>query len=318
MIFSALKNMLSPESPRDIAKRKFVSGVNAAIKEVRRSGSFDAIELTTLADLMQLQCLRVDNTELLKFTIPQGLAHMVMKIIQSKKVRALEPSLNDNDTFNFEFETVEDQDEFIQIFEKISFKGARAYPTPDIFLGDSDADQLLCNELIEFLTNLVKDSYGLKEKSQEDQLSSKTNSVKSVWCGAIYYHARISDFGEALPQFTELDQPTRCYLVEYTNGYSKFFWSKPGQYGDEGNFITKAMKEEPPKNGERYFNDALVDKFTYSSTLTIVSTRMFDGQGFLYKQKFDNWIGSFMGGMNPMAKESVHAKWLHIFEQNIP
>ena len=213
MIFSALKNMLSPESPRDIAKRKFVSGVNAAIKEVRRSGSFDAIELTTLADLMQLQCLRVDNTELLKFTIPQGLAHMVMKIIQSKKVRALEPSLNDNDTFNIEFATVEDQDEFIQVFEMISFKGARAYPTPDIFLGDSDADQLLCNELIEFLTNLVKDSYGLKEKSQEDQLSSKTNSVKSVWCGAIYYHARISDFGEALPQFTELDQTTRCYLV---------------------------------------------------------------------------------------------------------
>ena len=71
----------------------------------------------------------------------------------------------------------------------------------------------------------------------------------------------------------------------YENGFWKFFWSKPGQFGEGANFITPTMKEDLPRNGERYFNDALEDAYVYSTTRTLTTNEIFDGHGFIYRQE---------------------------------
>tara|TARA_B100000963_G_C22283677_1_gene518276 strand:+ start:35 stop:493 length:459 start_codon:yes stop_codon:yes gene_type:complete len=146
-------------------------------------------------------------------------------------------------------------------------------------------------------------------------------STVNIWMGAIYLEAQISDFS-SLPQFAKMSQPSRCYLVEYDNNIWswKFFWSKPGEYGQSGNFITDAMKEDPPKTGERYFNDATDEaQLQYKSTLTLMDNKMFDDeQSFMYRQHFKNWSGAFAGGLTLIDLGSVPIEWAKIFNANSP
>ena len=84
-----------------------------------------------------------------------------------------------------------------------------------------------------------------------------SNRIKNVWMGAIFMESKIEHMGSQ-PQFSNLAEASKCYLVEYNVPiYSwKFFWSIPGKLGQDGVFKTEAMKEDPPQNGERYWNDA--------------------------------------------------------------
>jgi hypothetical protein len=292
--------------------QKFQNGVRIALELAESQNDYGQIEMTALADLMQIECLRQKNTNLLKFTLPRGIAHMVNLMIDMRGVNFGKVAETTENAFEIEFANEDEQDKFIQAFEMMSFQRMRAYPTPDIFLNQESPDQKLCQDLIDFLTQLVNSYFGRKIQQQTPQ------SIKSAWSGAIYHQAHINDFATFpdFSKFEELDQPTRCYLIEYGNGYWKFFWSKPGQFGEGGNFITDTLKEDPPRNGDRYFNDAIEDQYVYSSTITLTTAQFQNGRSFIYKQRFNTWFGAFLGSMNPIGIDVIHPSWMKVFLEN--
>jgi hypothetical protein len=306
------------EQQRQQAKQTFFSGVNSARDMAVRSNSNDGFLLTVLADLMQIQCIKSGDTNLLRFALPSAIAGIVHQIAKLQDASAFTWSDQGGGVSGLVFKNEDEQDKFIQVFQMLSFRGQRAYPTPNIYLGQGNPDQKLCSDLLEFLNRTVQDADGFTAKAAPTH--KKENEIAAVFMGAIHVQAKISDISEfgVVPQFAPLPQPTRCYLVGYRNGNWKFFWSKPGQFGDDANFITPTMKEDPSQNGERYFNDAIEDVHTYSTTLTLTTNQIFDGRGFVYKQVFNGWTGAFMGAMNPVDVQSVQPGWMGMFVKNAP
>ena len=306
------------EQQRELAKHTFVSGVTSALKMAMSSKNNDSFLTTVLADLMQIQCIMSGDTNLLRFALPSGINGLVHQIAKLQNVSAYTLSDQGCGVSGLVFKNEDEQDKFIQVFEMLSFRGQRAYPTPNIYLGQGSPDQKLCSDLLEFLSRTVQGADASTAGAVPTQ--KKENEIAAVFVGAIHMQANISDISEfgVVPQFAPLPQPTRCYLVGYGNGYWKFFWSKPGQFGDDANFITGTMKEDPSRNGERYFNDAIEDAYTYSTTLTLTTNQIFDGRGFIYKQVFSNWTGAFMGAMNPLDVQSVPESWIGLFTRNPP
>ena len=306
------------EQQRELAKQTFVSGVNAAKKMAMSSKHNDRFLITVLADLMQIQCIKSGDLNLLRFALPSAIDGIVHQVAKLQNVSAFTWSEQGCGVSALAFMNEDEQDKFIQVFEMLSFRGQRAYPTPNLYLGQGNPDQMLCSDLLEFLNSTVQGADGSTAKAVPTH--KKENEIAAVFVGAIHMQAKISDISEfgVVPQFAPLPQPTRCYLVGYGNGYWKFFWSKPGQFGDDANFITRTMKEDPSRNGERYFNDAIEDDYTYSTTLTLTTNQIFDGRGFIYKQVFSNWTGAFMGAMNPLDVQSVPESWIGLFTRNSP
>jgi hypothetical protein len=306
------------EQQRELAKHTFVSGVNSAKKMAMSSKNNDGFLITVLADLMQIQCIKSGDTDLLRFALPSAIDGIVHQIAKLQNVSAFTWSDQGGGVFGLVFKNEDEQDKFIQVFEMLSFRGQRAYPTPNIYLGQGNPDQKLCSDLLEFLNRTVQGADGSTARAVPTH--KKENEIAAVFVGAIHMQAKISDISEfgVVPQFAPLPQPTRCYLVGYGNGYWKFLWSKPGQFGDDANFITPTMKEDPSRNGERYFNDAIEDDYTYSTTLTLTTNQIFDGRGFMYKQVFSGWTGAFMGAMNPVDVQSVPRGWMGLFVRNGP
>jgi len=303
---------------RQLSEATFVLGVEAAIEAARASGFFASIRFTVLADLMQIQCLQSNDTALLRFTLPQGIKDIVDDISKSNGAKLTLIRQSKKEHLVIEFLSEDEQDKFIKMFENMSFQGKRAYPPPDIYLGTPNPDFEFCSELLNFLNRLTVDDFGRRSSSHDKQ---KDVTITNVQCGAIFYHAKIDEFSSA-PEFKELKQPTRCYLVEYSNEFSKFFWSKPNQYGKDANFISKAMVENQPGHAVRYFNDAYTDQYVYTVTLTLTDQILFDGRAFMYKQEFSDWIGAFMGNVNPIDMKNIDqlvpAEWLQIFIENSP
>ena len=303
---------------RKLSEATFVLGVQVAIEAAHTTGIFAPFRFTVLADLMQIQCLQSNNTDLLRFTLPQGIKDIVDDIEKSNGAKLTQIQSNENECFVIEFSNEDEQDKFIQMFEMMSFQGKRAYPPPDIYLGTRNPDLDFCSDVLSSLNKLVGDDFGRRISSHDDL---KNVTIKNVHCGAIYYQARLDEFSSA-PDFKKLEQPTRCYLVEYSNEFFKFFWSKPNQYGKDANFITNAMVENAPGHAVRYFNDAYPDQSFYTVTLTLADQRIFDGRAFMYKQKFSDWIGAFMGNVNPIDMKNiaqlVPTMWWQIFIENSP
>ena len=306
------------EQQRELAKQAFVSGVNAAKKMAMSSKNNDGFLITVLADLMQIQCIKSGDINLLRFALPSAIYGTVHQVVKLQSVSAFTWSDQGGGVSVLAFMSEDEQDKFIQVFEMLSFRGQRAYPTPDIYLGQGNPDQMLCSDLLDFLNNTVQGADGFTVKAVSTH--KKENEVAAVFVGAIHLQAKLSDIAEigVVPQFAPLPQPTRCYLVGYGNGYWKFFWSKPGQFGEDANFITRTMKEDPSRNGERYFNDAIEDAYTYSTTLTLTTNQIFDGHGFVYKQVFSDWTGAFMGAMNPVDVQLVPKFWMELFIKSSP
>lgn len=306
------------EGQRELAKQTFIAGVNYSKGLAKANAQLDGFLLTALADLMQIQCLKSENMDLLRFTLPSSIWQTVHQVASYQNTSAFTWSDQGGGMSDLVFQDEDEQDKFIQVFEMLSFRGKRAYPTPDVYLGQGNPDQKLCADLLEFLNRTAQEVTEAKTNAVDG--SRMGPEITSVFVGAIHLQAKIadiSDFGVS-PQFGALPQPTRCYLVGYANGYWKFFWSKPGQFGDDANFITPTMKEDPSQRGERYFNDAIQDAYTYSTTLTLTTNQVFDGQGFMYKQVFSGWTGAFMGAMNPTDVESVPPGWMTLFMKNAP
>ena len=306
------------DGQREFSKKTFIGGVDFAKQLAKSSSQHDQFFLTVLADLMQIQCLQSDDVDLLQYTLPSSIRGTVDQLASFQNAYGFAWSDQGGGMSNLRFNDEDEQDKFIQVFEMLSFRGARAYPTPDVYLGQRNPDQKLCADLLEFLNLTIQEVAEAETKSAVRARNRR--EVIAVFVGAIHFQAKISDISEfgVVPQFAPLPQPTRCYLVGYENEYWKFFWSKPGQFGDDANFITPTMKEDPSQSGERYFNDAIDDAYTYSTTLTLTTNQLFDGQGFMYKQVFSGWTGAFMGAINPVDVDSVPQGWMELFMKNVP
>jgi hypothetical protein len=285
-----------------------------AIEEAAKSGSLAELRFTVLADLMQIERQMAGNLDLLEFNLPLSLEDVVIDIAKSTESKFSYQKIGMKNQFTIRFENEDHKDRFLVLFETMAFLNLRLYPTPNIYLGKPDVNQQLCRQLINALRNAAEKYFG-----HDLELSnSEIVDIKNILRGAIYYHANIESFEESSPKFEQLAQPIRCYLVEYENGLSKFFWSKPGQFGPDANFITASMKEEQSRQGERYFNDAHQGQFVYSVTLTLTGKELFDGESFMYRQEFDDWIGAFIGNLLPVPFLEVPANWLKIFAANAP
>ena len=146
--------------------------------------------------------------------------------------------------------------------------------------------------------------------------------VKKVWSGNIVLQSKVEDMG-SLPQFSNMLKHHSCYLVEYYNPDNtwKFFWKTQENVVDGGIFITNFMKEDTPKDGERYWNDAGEDRMVYSTTLTLISNPINAEQinaelNFLYRQHFETWTGAFMGYLSEVKLNSLPSMWVKTFEKN--
>jgi hypothetical protein len=309
------KASIRSESTSEINElNRFHKFLNEAIKAASNSGNFAKLAFTILSDLMQIECQRINNVDLLEFEIPLSLQDVVTEIAESTDCKLEIKKSTNLKYFKIEFENENQQDKFLKFFLSMSVNDRRAYPTPNIYLGKPKVDQLLCSQLLDALNKVAEENF---EKVLEPS-NSEIVDIKNIQCGAIYYQANIASFEEPSPKFEQMDQPTRCYLVKYENGLSKFFWSKPDQYGPDANFITASMKEEQPRDGERYFNDAYQGQDFYSVTLTLTGIDLFDGKSFVYKQEFDNLIGAFIGNLLPIPFLEVPPGWLQVFEANAP
>ena len=315
------------DSQRKTAEQVFISGVESSIARATQINQYDHLLITVLADLMQIQCIAAGNTDLLKFNLPSAIRDIFLKIGTHKNVSGFEWTENQNELSKLIFENKYEQDKFIKVFEMLWFSKQRAYSAPDIYLGKNKPNQQLCTDLLRFLNltsnRILELQTRLSQCSADDALNRSADqnqiSILKIWIGAIYMQSTTQDFGED-PHFAPLSLPIRCYLVEYDRAtWSwKFFWSNPGQYGPDGNFITKVMKEEPPRNGERYFNDFSNDETQYCSTLTLTNMNLYDGNAFMYRQQFDNWIGAFLGSLSLIEPADVPIEWMNLFKKNSP
>jgi hypothetical protein len=56
--------------------------------------------------------------------------------------------------------------------------------------------------------------------------------------------------------------------------------------------------------------------------LTLTNQQILGGTGFMFRQKFDNWIGAFMGQLTPIERQlldsTVPDVWMQIFQDNSP
>lgn len=143
-----------------------------------------------------------------------------------------------------------------------------------------------------------------------------------IHCGALHLQGRYEG-QEGMPPMQELDPPCRCYLVEYPGGRIKLFFSVPGATGPGSVFQSSEMKEDKPANGERYFNDDFSnDPGSCSSTVTLTPQSHPSGNAFMYRQRFNDWIGVFVGGLLPIDPDRnsqlIPDGWMQHFQQNAP
>ena len=144
---------------REQAKINFLQGINIAIKRASQTGFVAAVRFTFLADMMQIQYLRADNTELLEFTLPEGLYSTVKDLVMQSRAQVTTYETKEGDRFILEFASDDEQDKFIKIFEMMSFQGKRAYPAPNLYLGLPSIDQDFCRETIMLLHDIVQNMH---------------------------------------------------------------------------------------------------------------------------------------------------------------
>ena len=146
-------------TPREQASHIFKAGVNVAVNKANQTGFVAPAQFTFLADMIQIQCLFAEDTDRLNFLLPIGLYTTIQDLAAQNGAKFSAYKTKSDQCFALEFESEDEQDKFIQFFELISFKGARAYPTPDLFLGEPRVNKDLCQELLKFLHGVVQYQY---------------------------------------------------------------------------------------------------------------------------------------------------------------
>tara|TARA_A100001011_G_scaffold371936_1_gene429794 strand:+ start:123 stop:1220 length:1098 start_codon:yes stop_codon:yes gene_type:complete len=155
----------------------------------------------------------------------------------------------------------------------------------------------------------------------------KQPKILNIWVGAIFLETQLDKIDSLFKpeHLTNMPQPVRCYFVEYDNNNwrFKFFWSKPSGNGESGNFITNILKESPPSDINRFFNDASnPDPRIWNTALTLTNKEVNFGENFshsfMYRESFNSWCGLFMGGLSSVSTESVPEEWMNLFIKNAP
>jgi len=302
---------------KELSLGRFLDGLNVARRNISNSEEHRFALLSVLADLVQIQCLKSANNDLLRFRLPLGIYPLVQQLGRTLGSEFTTLESASSQSFELTFKNEDEQDKFILLFESLSFEGKRAFFPPDIYLGNEHPDIELCEELLKILSDVGNSDFG--GGAHQSKKSSKAFIV-AIQIGSITLSAELENNDmSSTPRFVPIDQPTRCYLVEFSDGFSKFFWSKPGEYGDNGVFTTVGMAEALPLNGERYFNDAYhEDPTVYSVTLTLTNQPFNDGKAFLYRQKFEGWAGAFAGSLSPIEIGEVPDGWMALFVKNAP
>ena len=136
---------------REQASNIFKQGVDIAVNKANQTGFVATARFTMLADMIQIQCLYFDNTDKLNFTLPEGLHSTVLDIAAHHGTKISAYKAEVKDCFILIFDSEDDQDEFIKFFELLSFRGGRAYPTPDLYFGEPTIDKDFCQELLAYL-----------------------------------------------------------------------------------------------------------------------------------------------------------------------
>ena len=146
---------------RQFAESSYIQGIQDAVQQANQTGFVAGVRFTILADMMQIQCLRANNTDLLEFVLPEGLYKTVKDLAQHNGAKLTIFNAKEPDRFFIEFESADEQDKFIKVFEMMSFQGKRAFPTPNLYIGKPEIDKQFCLNTIKYLLALVKD---LEEK----------------------------------------------------------------------------------------------------------------------------------------------------------
>ena len=142
---------------RNLAEFAYKEGVQNAVKQANQTGFVAGVRFTILADMMQIQCLRADNTDLLEFVLPEGLYSTVKDLAKHNGAKITLFNANEPNRFIIEFASTDEQDKFIKVFEMMSFQGKRAFPTPNLYLGKPEIDKQFCLDTLSYLLALVKD-----------------------------------------------------------------------------------------------------------------------------------------------------------------
>ena len=141
------------ETSWEIFVADFNEGLQAAIKKHDLKSVF---ELTVLADLMRIQCIATsENVDLLKFDLPMRLLGTVNNIGERLGAEFESWEGEKDDQLHLQFLSENDQDLFMQLFEELSLLERRAYPPPDLYLGQASADLERCQESLRFLSREI-------------------------------------------------------------------------------------------------------------------------------------------------------------------
>jgi len=164
-------------------------------------------------------------------------------------------------------------------------------------------------------------------------------SILNIWSGAIYQEIDIDRIDTVVTNddFNFMEQAAQCYLVEYDNDIWswKLFSSFPYEYDLGKFFFTELMKEDPPNDINRYFNDAkLENPKIWNTALTLVDLKKqtppvffknYEGQTeksshlFIYRETFDNTCTVFRGGLTLINSMSgIAPQWLNVFDTHAP
>lgn len=135
----------------------FMTGLNIAVEQASETGFTAPLNFTLLADYMQIQCLLEDNVDLLEFEIPSKLHKTISDIAKTTEAEMVVFNTDKPNIYIAEFNNKDEQDKIIKVFEMMSFQGKRAYPCPDIYLGNKNVDKQLCNAILEIIRRLFSD-----------------------------------------------------------------------------------------------------------------------------------------------------------------
>jgi hypothetical protein len=144
-------------SNRELAEATFIQGIETAIKKANETGFVAPFRFTALADLIQIQCLRINDPNLLEFTLPEGLYDTVKDLANHTKSNITLFNTKEPDKFIVEFSSKDDQDKFIETFEMMRSQGQRAFPALNLYQGKEDIDGQFCLDAISFLFSVVQD-----------------------------------------------------------------------------------------------------------------------------------------------------------------
>jgi hypothetical protein len=163
MLTLDMSNTKTPEN--ELALNNYAAGVGAAIEQATDETAIVSARITMLADVIQIQCIRADDTDLVDFFVPERLHSTIVDLAQAVDAHVSLYESERADELRLEFANQDEQDKIIKYFELLSYQGRRAFPTPDLYQGAEHVDEFTCVNAIGFLHFALKkaDEFGWRD-----------------------------------------------------------------------------------------------------------------------------------------------------------